>query len=130
MPPVTTDEKLFDRCWSAKLEADWLLDVRKAEQALMAPKLQAKSGVLSNNLSPEEVFQARAISAQIGWLETPVNASAAAAISNVELLLALNAQPESISHQLKVFQAHEQGLMATWETGDQIICVPRAYCYG
>ena len=65
-PSVTADEELFDRCWSAKLEADRLLDVREAERALMAPKLLAKSRAMSNNLSPEEGFQDKAISAQIG----------------------------------------------------------------
>ena len=128
-PPVTADD-LFDRCYDARTEADRLLDVRKSEQALMASKLKAKLRAQSSHLSPEEVFRARAISAQIGWLETSVTASAAAAISNVELLLALDDQPSSISRQLRIFQAHEQGLVATWEAGDRFICIPPASCHG
>jgi hypothetical protein len=31
----------------------------------------------------------------------------------------------AICHQLKVFEVCEHGLLATWETPDALICVPR-----
>ena len=129
-PAMTEDEKVFDRCYDVHMEADRLLHVNKTERILMAPKLLAKIRAQSSNLSESEVFQVRAISAQIGWLETSMAAEAARAISNVELLLALDARPVLISHQLRIFRAHEQGLVATWEAGDRIVCIPGACCYG
>jgi hypothetical protein len=53
--------------------------------------------------------------------------AAAEAVANVELLLSSGAceHDEPISHQLRVFEAYELGLLATWETPAAIICVPR-----
>jgi hypothetical protein len=31
---------------------------------------------------------------------------------------------EAIYHQLRVFEAYENGLLATWETRDELVCVP------
>jgi hypothetical protein len=30
-----------------------------------------------------------------------------------------------MDNQLNIFEAHEHGLLATWETPDALICVPR-----
>jgi len=30
-----------------------------------------------------------------------------------------------VSHQLRAFEAFQAGLLATWETPDVLICVPR-----
>ena len=106
--------------------ANELLCVDEHDQALMAAKLLAKSQAMSANRSAEVVFRVRAVSAQIGWLETSMAEAAAQAVANVELLLS-SGVPEgamAIDHQLKVFEAHEHGLMATWETRDGFICVP------
>ena len=58
--------------------------------------------------------------------------AAAQAIANVELLLSVAAseRPVMIDNQLRVFEAHERGLLATWETADALICVPRAILLG
>jgi hypothetical protein len=52
---------------------------------------------------------------------------AAQAVVNVELFLSSGSSEhdELISHQLRVFQAYELGLLATWEAPDALICVPR-----
>ena len=53
--------------------------------------------------------------------------AAAQAVSNVELLLSTGASEDSVAidNQLKVFESHERGLLATWETPAELICVPR-----
>jgi hypothetical protein len=101
--------------------------VRSAEHddALMAPKLLAKARVMAETQSAEAVFKVRAVAAQIGWLETCMPVVAAQAVTDVELLLSAGLSEETIHHQLRVFEAYELGLLATWETPDVIICVSR-----
>jgi hypothetical protein len=107
--------------------ANELLCVDEHDQALMAAKLLAKSQAMSANLPNEEVFRVRAISAQIGWLETSLADVAAQAVANVELLLTTGTSEGSVAidHQLKFFESYEYGLLATWETPDALVCVPR-----
>jgi hypothetical protein len=126
-PPVSPDEKTFDRTFEVRMPANELLGVEEHDRALMAPKLLAKSRAMSANMSDEDVFRVRAVSAQIGWLETSMADVAAQAVANVELLLSSGAPEGSVAidHQLKVFEAHEHGLLAMWETPDALICVPR-----
>ncbi len=97
------------------------------DRVLMAPKLLSKSKAMAENASAEAVFEVRAVAAQIGWLETCMPVAAAQAVADVELLLSsgCSEHDESIHHQLRVFEAYELGLLATWETPDAIICVPR-----
>jgi hypothetical protein len=97
------------------------------DRILMAPKLHSKSKALAENASARAVFRVRAVAAQIGWLETCMPVAAAEAIANVELLLSsgLSEHDEPIHHQLRVFEAYELGLLATWETPTAVICVPR-----
>ena len=93
----------------------------------MAPKLLAKSKAMAGNASVEASFEVRAVAAQIGWLETCVPVAAAEAVANVELLLSsgFSEHDAPIHHQLRVFEAYELGLLASWETPAAIICVPR-----
>jgi hypothetical protein len=51
---------------------------------------------------------------------------AAQVVSDIELLLSSGASESSvgIDNQLKIFEASEHGLFATWETADALICVP------
>jgi hypothetical protein len=60
-------------------------------------------------------------------LETSLADAAAEAVSNVEMLLSTGASEASVAidHQLKVFESCERGLLATWETPVELICVPR-----
>jgi hypothetical protein len=104
-----------------------IVGVDDHDRALMAPKLLAKSKAMAGNASAEAVFEVRAISAQIGWLETCIPVAAARAVANVELLLSsgFSEHDEPVHHQLRVFEAYELGLLATWETPAAIICVPR-----
>jgi hypothetical protein len=106
-----------------------IADIVGAEQhdrILMAPKLLAKSKAMAGNASAEAVFKVRAVAAQIGWLETCLPVAATQAVANIELFRAsgLSEHDELISHQLRVFRAYELGLLATWETPTEIICVP------
>lgn len=91
----------------------------------MAPKPLSKARVMAEHASGEEIFEVRAVAAQIGWLETCVPIVAAQAVTDVELLLSSGASKQSIHHQLNVFDAYELGLLAMWETPDAVICVPR-----
>lgn len=97
------------------------------DQALMAPKLLAKQQAMAGNAADEALFDVRAVAAQIGWLETCLPVDAAQAIANVELFLfaGFTERDESVQHQLRVFEAYELGLVATWETPAAIVCVPR-----
>ena len=103
--------------------------IRSAEHdnALMAPKLLSKAQVMAENASAEAVFKVRAVAAQIGWLETCIPVVAAQAVTDVEVLLSASVSEETINHRLRVFEAYELGLLATWETTDLVICVPRTH---
>jgi hypothetical protein len=82
-PPVSRGEETIERAFEVRMLANKLLGVDEQDRILMAPKLLAKSQA---NLSDAEVFLIRAISSQIGWLETSIADAAAEAVSNVELL--------------------------------------------
>ena len=73
---------------------------------------------MAENASAEAVFKVRAVAAQIGWLETCIPVVAAQAVTDVELLCPPAASEELIHHQLRVFEAYELGLLATWEMPD------------
>jgi hypothetical protein len=124
--PVSPDKETFERAFEARMVANELLGAEEHDRLLMAPKLLTKSRAMSANVSDEEVFRVRAISSQIGWLETSMAAFAAQAVANVELLLSTGASEGSVAidHHLKVFEVYEHGLMATWETRSELICVP------
>jgi hypothetical protein len=126
-PPAPLDAETFDRAFEARMTASGLLGVDDHDRMLMAPKLLAKSRAMSANLWDEEIFKIRAVSAQIGWIETSMAEAAAQAVSNVELLLSTGTSEDSVSidNQLRVFESYEHGLLATWETPDALICVPR-----
>ena len=82
---------------------------------------------MSASMSDRDVFGVRAVSSQVGWLETSMAEAAAQAISNVELLLSAGVSPDSveIDNQFRVFESYEHGLLATWEIPDALICAPR-----
>lgn len=124
-PPVSTDD---DRLNSAAVLGSRIAGlVRSAEhdEALMAPKLRSKAQVMVEKASDDAVFKVRAVAVQIGWLETCIPIVAAQAVTDIELLLSAGVSDGTIHHQLKVFEAYELGLLATWETPAVIICVPR-----
>jgi hypothetical protein len=125
--PESPDEETFDRAFEARMMANAVLGVGEHDRIMMAPKLLAKSQATSANASDEEVFRVRAVSAQIGWIETSMADAGAEAIANVEALLSAGVSEGSVAigHQLRIFEAHENGLLATWETPDALICVPR-----
>jgi hypothetical protein len=124
---ASLDDEAFDRAFEVRMMANEILGVNEHDRLLMAPKLRAKSPAMSANASEEEMFRIRAVSSQIGWLETSMADVAAEAVANVELLLRAGASEGSVAigHQLKIFEAHEHGLLATWETPDALVCVPR-----
>lgn len=117
---VAFDEDVLERVFDLRCLAAEILRVDDTDRTLMAPKLSAKSDALA-------VFRVRAVAAQIGWLETSLSAAAVGALCNVEMLLAsrYSVRSTSIYHQLLLLLAWEYGLLATWETPDALICVPR-----
>jgi hypothetical protein len=90
-PRVPLDVKVFDRDFEVRMLANELLGVDEHDRFLMAPKLRAKSAATSARTSDGEIFRVRAVSSQIGWLETSMADAAAEAASNVELLLGAGA---------------------------------------
>jgi hypothetical protein len=126
-PPASGDVETFDRAFEVRMTANELLSVDEHDRLLMAPKLRAKSQAMSANLSNGELFRVRNVSSQIGWLETLLSDAAAQAVANVELLLSAGVSDGSVTidHQLKVFESHESGLLATWELPEALLCVAR-----
>jgi len=128
VPPLftATDEDSAERSFELYWHATQVLSVEEHDRALMAPKLMAKQRAMAVPFRPEAIFEARAVAAQIGWLETSLPATAAQALRTVEDLLSAGHNDGSLAiyHQLKVFEAYERGLLATWETPDALICVP------
>jgi len=128
VPPlftVTTDdaaERSFELYWHAAQ----ILKAEEHDRALMAPKVIAKRRAIEAQFSSEAIFEVRAVAAQIGWLETLLPAAAAKAVSAIEDLLSAGHGEDSLAiyHQLKVFEACEHGLLATWETPHVLVCVP------
>jgi hypothetical protein len=126
-PPFTaTDEDSAERSFELYWHATQVLRVEEHDRALMAPKLVARGRTMAAHSSPHAIFEIRAVAAQIGWLETSLPAAAAQTVRAVEdmLLAGLTEDAESIYHQLKVFEACEHGLLATWETPVELVCVP------
>jgi len=124
---VPSNVKAFDRAFEVRMTANELLGVHEHDRLLMAPKLRAKAQSISASASDGEVFRVRAVSSQIGWLETSMADVAAEAVGNIELLLSAGASGRSVAidHQLNVFELYEKGLMATWEMAGALICVSR-----
>jgi hypothetical protein len=123
---VSPDVGAFDRAFEVRMQANELLGVDEHDRLLMVPKPRAKFEAMSAKASGTEMFRLSAVSSQIGWLETSMADAAAEAVSNVELLLGAGASegPVAIDHQLEVFESYERGLLATWETPAELICVP------
>jgi hypothetical protein len=109
-PPVCRDVEAFDRAFEVRMIANELLGVEEHDRLLMAPKLRAKSQAVSANASDGEVFRVRAVSSQIGWLETSMADAATQAVSNVDLLLSAGASEDSVAidHQLMIYEAYER----------------------
>jgi hypothetical protein len=130
-PPVSAgDHHAEERSIELHWQAIQALRVDEHGLALMAPKLDFRAWVVASQRGPEQVFEARAIAAEIGWIETSMPGVAAGAIRAVEdLLLAGHAEDSAaLRHQLRVFEASEHGLLATWETPEEVICVPLTAC--
>ena len=73
-PFPVTDEGAAERSFELYWRATQLLRVDEHDRALMAPKLNAKARAMTTQSGPEAIFEARAIAAQIGWLETSLPA--------------------------------------------------------
>jgi hypothetical protein len=125
-PFAVTDENAAERSFELYWHAAQILRAQEHDRALMAPKVIAKRRAIKAQFSSEATFKIRAVAAQIGWLETLLPAAAAKAVSAIEDLLSTGHAESSmaIHHQLRVFEACERGLLATWETPDALVCVP------
>ena len=110
----------------AQSEAEDIFRVDEREANVSAPKRNAKARALASNISTQDVFRTRAISSQIGWLETVIARAAAHSIYQMELLLSLGVSEDDdeINRLLTVLEVRERGLLATWETAEELVCVP------
>jgi hypothetical protein len=124
-PPC--DEDAFERSFKVRQLASEILRPEEHDRILMAPKLRAISEAKRAGASPTELRRVRASCFEIGWLETSLPAVAAEAIRAIEALLASGEQPgsDAVRDRMRVLEAYELGLLATWETPAQLICVPR-----
>jgi hypothetical protein len=125
--PLRLAERAAERMIELRGLAAEILRVDDRDRLLMEPKLAARrKAVAAIGASPEAIFQGRAVAAQIGWLETSLSSIAADAVCRVEVLLSSDVSDcsETIRHQVLAFEVHEHGLLATWETLSEMICVP------
>jgi hypothetical protein len=119
------DEEVLDRWCAISRLANDVLRPDEHDRALMAPKLVAKQSPSAN---PNAAFEVRVISAQVGWLETSIPDATVEALCRVEVLLSqgLSEASEPVHHQSGIIEAYQHGLLATWETPDELVCVPRS----
>jgi hypothetical protein len=119
------DEEILDRWCAISRLANDVLRPDEPDRALMAPKLVAKQNPPAN---PDAAFEVRVLAAQVGWLETSIPDAAVEALCRVEVLLSqgLSETSEPVHHQLEIVQAYQHGLLATWGTPAELICVPRS----
>jgi hypothetical protein len=131
-PPAVsaTDYEAEERSIELHSRANQALRVEEHGLALLAPKLDFRARAVASLSVPEAIFEARAIAAEIGWIETSLPGAAAGSIRAVEDLLSAGYAEASVKiyHQLRVFEASEHGLLATWETPEEVICVPLTAC--
>jgi hypothetical protein len=116
-----------ESAYDAQREAEHVFRVDERETDVGAPKRAAKDRAIARNIPAQDVFHTRAVSSQIGWLETVIPRAAACSINRMELLLSMG-MPEGaveITSLRDVFDAHEHGLLATWETTSALVCVAR-----
>jgi hypothetical protein len=127
-PVLAASDDEEERSVELYLHATQVLGVEEHGRALMAPKLSYKEEAIATRSCPESILEARAVASEIGWIETTLPAVAARAIRSVEDLLSAGHAEGSmeIYHQLMVFEAFEHGLLATWETPEELICLPLA----
>ena len=125
---LTANEDAEERSVKLFLYAIQLLRVEEHGRALLAPKLAYKAQAIASQSRPDSMLEARAIAAEIGWIETSLPGAAAGAIRAVEDLLSAGHAEGSmeICHQLVVFEAFEHGLLASWQTPGALVCVQRS----
>jgi hypothetical protein len=119
------DEEILDRWCLIRRLANELLRPDEHDRALMAPKLAAKQ---NPSAIPDVAFEVRVVAAQVGWLETSIPDATVEALCRVEVLLSHghSEASELVHHQLEIIEAYQHGLLATWETPDEMVCVPRS----
>jgi hypothetical protein len=107
-------------------------DVLSAEARtayLDAPKLRAKAMATSAVLPQQDVRLVRCVCSEIDWLQTNMAEAACNATHDLELQLSIGRKSQNdpdVLSLIEIFKAVEQGLLATWELSDEIICVPTA----
>jgi hypothetical protein len=124
-PPCNEDA--FERSFKVRQLASEILRPEEHDLILMAPKLRAISEAKRTGASPTELRRVSAACFEIGWLETSLPAVATESICAIEALLVSGAQPgsDAVRDRMRVFEAYQLGLLATWETPAELICVPR-----
>jgi hypothetical protein len=127
-PPLglVQDYAQLERSLDLYVLANRLLGVEERCGELLGARLDFRARLIGTTPDPAAVFHAKTFTAEIGWIETSLPAVAARAIRAVEDLLSAGhaESSEPIYHQLMVFGAFEHGLLATWETPEELVCLP------
>jgi hypothetical protein len=123
---LTNDEQACERTFDLRRLASEILRVDEHDRVLMAPKITAKGAAGLGGRRPTLPSKLGVSPPRSAGSRLPCQ-PAVKALCEIEVLLASGRADGSkqIHHQLKVFQAWEHGLLATWEAPAELICVRR-----
>ena len=122
-PASAASEDAEERSIELYLHATQVLRVEEHARALMTPKLSYKAQAMASLSRPSLIFKARVLAAEIGWIEDFAAGSCGWSDPRRRgpALGGTLADSMEICHQLRVFEAFEYGLLATWETPDELV---------
>ena len=80
-PASAASEDAEERSIELYLHATQVLRVEEHARALMTPKLSYKAQAMASRSRPESILEARAIGAEIGWIETSLPAAGGVGLS-------------------------------------------------
>jgi hypothetical protein len=83
------------------------------------------SPLIRNSTIQLAVSESDVQSLGVRWIGLSIPDSWVAWAGELLLTSGVSVDSRAIDNQLKVFESHERGLLATWETRDSLICVPR-----
>jgi hypothetical protein len=126
---LTTHWIDFSRAYEISRVAADVLSAEARTAYLDEPKLRAKAMAASAGLPQQEILLMRCVCSEIDWLQTNMAQAACNATHDLELQLSIGGKsrydPDVLS-LIEILKTAEQGLLATWELSEEIICITTA----